>query len=80
MEEQPGHTDISGHMPPPEKWVDFMEVARMMGTSLRVVERARNPGRKSTTGDTVTLVAWKTIRGWVTTLEEIHRFHRRLNS
>ena len=68
-------------VPPPEMWMTVRQVAECLGVSRQSVESAIKRGKRSITGDNVSLMAWKVVgRGWVTTREELSRFHRRLNS
>ena len=66
-------------VPPENLWMTFAMVAKEVGCSAKRVHNARARGMRSRGGDIVSLRAWRTIRGWVTTREALDDFNRRLN-
>jgi hypothetical protein len=64
-----------------EEVLTVSQVCMILGVSRTAVMNAVLHGKRATTGDRVKLGAWRVLgRGWVTTREEILRFHRKLNS
>jgi len=66
-------------IPPVEKWMSLAEAAKKLGVRASQLHSARKNGRKSRSGQLVVLICWKTLRGYVTTAEQIEDFHRLLN-
>ena len=66
-------------VPPENLWLTFARVAKEIGVRPSTVHIARSRGMVSRNGERVSLLAWKTIRGWVTTREALDDFNRRLN-
>ena len=68
-------------IPPTDQWMTITETAKWLGVSRTAVENAMKYGKKSKTGDNVSLERWRVIgKGWVTTREAVVLFHKRLNS
>jgi hypothetical protein len=66
-------------IPPVEKWICVADAAKRLGVRPSQVHHARRKGRLSRDGRIVVLRCWKTLRGYVTTVEAIEEFHRELN-
>lgn len=66
-------------IPPIEQWLAISEAAKKLGIKASQLHNARTRGRVTKSGRVVVLKCWKTLKGYITTVEAIQDFHRELN-
>jgi hypothetical protein len=62
-----------------DEYVTLPEMAKKLGITYGHIEQLCRKGKRGVSGQRVQLERELHERGWVTTLEAVHRFRRRLN-